>query len=200
MYQFERRLRKEGRRSIAGIDEAGRGPLAGPVLAAAVVLDPDRPIEGLDDSKKFSPRRRGELFEIIGRRARAVAVSAAGPREIERINILRASLRAMATAVARLAVPVDYLLIDGNQPLSLDLPQAPIVSGDSLCASIAAASIVAKVLRDRLMERLDRRFPHYGFARHKGYPTREHIAALRLHGPCHLHRRTYRGVATSPGH
>ncbi len=200
MYQFERRLRKEGRRSIAGIDEAGRGPLAGPVLAAAVVLDPDRPIEGLDDSKKLSPRRRGELFEIIGRRARAVAVSAAGPREIERTNILRASLRAMATAVARLAVPVDYLLIDGNQPLSLDLPQAPIVSGDSLCASIAAASIVAKVLRDRLMERLDRRFPHYGFARHKGYPTREHIAALRLHGPCHLHRRTYRGVATSPGH
>ena len=200
MYQFERRLRKEGRRSIAGIDEAGRGPLAGPVLAAAVVLDPDRPIEGLDDSKKLSPRRRGELFEIIGWRARSVAVSAAGPREIERVNILRASLRAMATAVARLAVPVDYLLIDGNRPLSLDLPQASIVSGDSLCASIAAASIVAKVMRDRMMERLDRRFPYYGFARHKGYPTREHIAALRLHGPCRLHRRTYNGVATSPGH
>ena len=169
-------------------------------MAAAVVLDPDHPIEGLDDSKKLSPRRRGELFEIIGRYARAVAVSAAGPREIERINILRASLRAMATAVARLAVPVDYLLIDGNQALPLDLPQAPIVSGDSLCASIAAASIVAKVLRDRLMERMDRRFPRYGFARHKGYPTREHIAALRLHGPCYLHRRTYSGVATSPDH
>ncbi|MBI3025067.1 MAG: ribonuclease HII [Candidatus Tectomicrobia bacterium] len=184
----------QGLRSVAGVDEAGRGPLAGPVVAAAVVLDPGDPIEGLADSKRLTPGRREALFGEILSRARAVAASAAGPREIERRNILQASLWAMARAAGRLAPRPDHLLVDGNRPLPLALPQTPVVSGDALCACVAAASIVAKVLRDRLMVRLDRDFPAYGFVRHKGYPTREHLAALRARGPCRLHRRTFRGV------
>ncbi len=198
MYGTERRLMRQGRRTVAGVDEAGRGPLAGPVVAAAVVLDPGDPIAGLADSKALSRLRREGLFDEILRRARAVAVAAAGPREIERTNILAASLRAMACAAGRLPLSLDHLLVDGNRPIPFDAPQTPVVSGDALCASIAAASIVAKVLRDRLMERMDRRFPQYGFGRHKGYPTREHLEALRAHGPCSLHRRTFRGVR-APG-
>lgn len=194
MYSMERRLAGEGRGLIAGTDEVGRGPLAGPVVAAAVVLDPDDPIEGLNDSKKLTPKKREFLFGQIQARARAVAIAAIGAREIERRNILQASLRAMAAAVGRLGVPVGHLLIDGNKKIPSGLPQSPIVSGDSKCACIAAASIIAKVARDRLMERFDRRFPQYGFARHKGYPTRAHLDALRSHGPCFLHRRTFNGV------
>lgn len=194
MYAAEQRLMEQGLRSVAGVDEAGRGPLAGPVVAAAVVLDPGDPIEGLADSKKLTPGRREALFGEILSRARAVAASAAGPREIERRNILQASLWAMARAARRLALRPDHLLVDGNRPIPLALPQTPVVSGDALCACVAAASIVAKVLRDRLMVRLDREFPAYGFGRHKGYPTREHLEALRAHGPCRLHRRTFRGV------
>lgn len=194
MYEMERRLAGEGRGLIAGTDEAGRGPLAGPVVAAAVILDPEDPIEGLNDSKKLTPKRRDFLFDQIQERARAVAIAAAGPRRIERENILRASLNAMAEAVARLGVPVGHLLIDGNKNVPSGVAQTPVVSGDSKCACIAAASIIAKVARDRLMERFDRRFPQYGFARHKGYPTRGHLDALRSHGPCFLHRRTFNGV------
>ncbi|MBI2178059.1 MAG: ribonuclease HII [Candidatus Tectomicrobia bacterium] len=176
----------QGLRSVAGVDEAGRGPLAGPVVAAAVVLDPGDPIEGLADSKRLTPGRREALF--------GETASAAGPREIERRNILQASLWAMARAARRLSLRPDHLLVDGNRRIPLALPQTPVVSGDALCACVAAASIVAKVLRDRLMVRLDRDFPAYGFVRHKGYPTREHLAALRARGPCRLHRRTFRGV------
>ncbi|MEE9276716.1 MAG: ribonuclease HII [bacterium] len=199
MYAFERRLMEEGRSVVAGVDEAGRGPLAGPVVAAAVVLDPAAPIRGLADSKKLTPSARERLLEEIGRRARAVGLAAAGAREIERTNILQASLRAMATAVSRLSLAPDHLLVDGNRTAPLDLEQTPVVSGDALCACIAAASIVAKVWRDRLMERMDRRFPQYGFARHKGYPTRAHLEALRRHGPCMLHRRTFAGVNAANG-
>lgn len=199
MYAAEQRLLAQGLRSVAGVDEAGRGPLAGPVVAAAVVLDPGDPIEGLADSKKLTPGRREALFGEILSRARAVAASAAGPREIERRNILQASLWAMARAARRLALVPDHLLVDGNRRIPLALPQTPVVSGDALCACVAAASIVAKVLRDRLMVRLDRDFPAYGFVRHKGYPTREHLAALRARGPCRLHRRTFRGVPDLSG-
>jgi len=199
MYALERRLFSEGHRSVAGVDEAGRGPLAGPVVAAAVVLDPEDPIEGLADSKKLTPKRRESLLAEIEGRALSVAVAAVGARTIERINILQASLRAMATAVRRLDPPLDYLLIDGNKKIPLDMPQLAVVSGDSTCACIAAASIVAKVVRDRLMERFDRRFPVYGFARHKGYPTRAHLEAIRANGPCFLHRRTFRGVPGASG-
>jgi len=194
MYEAEQGLMAEGFRSVAGVDEAGRGPLAGPVVAAAVVLDPGDPIEGLADSKTLTPGRREALFGEILLRARAVAAAAAGPREIERRNILQASLWAMARAARRLALRPDHILVDGNRPLPLALPQTTVVSGDARCACVAAASIVAKVLRDRLMERLDGFFPRYGFLRHKGYPTREHLAALQAHGPCRLHRRTFRGV------
>jgi ribonuclease HII len=157
MYALERRLLSGGHRSVAGVDEAGRGPLAGPVVAAAVVLDPEDPIEGLADSKKLTPKRRESLLAEIEGRALSVAVAAVGARAIERINILQASLRAMATAVRRLDPPLDYLLIDGNKKIPIDMPQLAVVSGDSTCACIAAASIVAKVVRDRLMRSEERR-------------------------------------------
>ncbi|MBI3126324.1 MAG: ribonuclease HII [Candidatus Tectomicrobia bacterium] len=194
MYATEKRLMKQGFGLIAGLDEAGRGPLAGPVVAAAVVLDPLAPIRGLADSKTLTPEERERLFAKIIRRARAVAAAAAGPREIERRNILRASLWAMARAVRRLRVRPDHLLVDGNQMVPIALPQTIVVSGDAQCACVAAASIVAKVVRDRLMERLDGFFPYYGFVRHKGYATPEHLEALQQHGPCRFHRRTFQGV------
>lgn len=197
MYEFESQLWSAGTPLVAGVDEAGRGPLAGPVVAAAVVLDPADPIEHLNDSKKLTPAQRESLLEEILGRACAVAVAAAGPRAIEKENILRASLRSMAVAVGRLCVVVGHVLIDGNQEIPLEIPQTTIVSGDAKSASIAAASIVAKVARDRFMERMDRKFPQYGFARHKGYPTRDHIRALQDHGPCLLHRRTFSGVPTA---
>lgn len=194
MYAIERDLASEGASAVAGVDEAGRGPLAGPVVAAAVVLDPENPVHGLDDSKKLSPRRREALLSEIFAKARAVALAAAGPREIERVNILQASLRAMATAVERLRVAPAHVLIDGNRTIRAPLPQTPLVKGDARCACIAAASVVAKTHRDRVMARMDARFPGYGFGRHKGYPTREHLAALARRGPCRIHRRTFRGV------
>ena len=151
MYSIELDLAREGVLIVAGVDEAGRGPLAGPVVAAAVVLDPENTIEGLDDSKKLSPRQREALLPEILAKARAVALAAAGPREIERINILQASLRAMATAVEGLGVAPAHILIDGNKRIPVPLPQTPLVKGDSRCACIAAASVVAKVYRDRVM-------------------------------------------------
>ncbi len=195
MYSIERDLASEGVSCVAGVDEAGRGPLAGPVVAAAVVLDPERPIHGLDDSKKLTPGRREALLGEILASARAVGLAAVGPREIERVNILQASLCAMATAVTRLAVAPAHVLVDGNRRIPSRLPQTPLVKGDARCACIAAASVVAKVYRDRVMARMDARFPVYGFGRHKGYPTRDHLAALARHGPCRIHRRTFRGVA-----
>lgn len=199
MYAIERDLASEGAFPVAGVDEAGRGPLAGPVVAAAVVLNPENPIRGLDDSKKLSPARREALLPEILSKARAVALAAVGPREIERINVLQASLRAMATAVGRLRFAPAHVLIDGNREIPAPLPQTPLVKGDSRCACIAAASVVAKVYRDGVMARMDARFPRYGFDRHKGYPTREHLAALERHGPCRIHRRTFRGVPAAAG-
>jgi len=198
-WHYEQRAWRRGADAVAGVDEAGRGPLAGPVVAAAVVLRRDDPIEGLNDSKVLSPRRREVLFQEIQRRARAVGVGIVDHAEIDRINILQATLKAMAEAVAALGageedLAADYLLIDALTLPGLMVPQDGIVKGDAKSASIGAASIVAKVTRDRIMEAYDKRYPGYGFAGHKGYPTRDHKEAIRRLGPTPIHRRTFRGV------
>ncbi len=179
---------------MAGVDEAGRGPLAGPVVAAAVMLDPLRRIRGLADSKVLPPERREELFAEIELRALAVGVGVVDHATIDRVNILQATRLAMGEALARLAVAPDLVITDFVALAGLPCPQRNLVDGDARCASVAAASIVAKVTRDRLMFDADRRFPDYGFARHKGYATPDHLAALDRFGPCPLHRRTFAGV------
>ncbi len=186
--------RLKGLSFIAGVDEVGRGPLAGPVVAAAVILSEKVKISGLADSKSLSPEVRAELDQAIRAAALAVAVRELGARQIESLGILKAALRAMAQAVAALRPTPQLVLVDGNQPLPLTFPQQPVIKGDALCPSISAASIVAKVYRDTLMERLHQRYPQYNFARHKGYATAEHLEALRCWGPCDLHRRTFRHV------
>lgn len=178
----------------AGVDEAGRGPLAGPVIAAAVILPAEQEIEGLTDSKCLSARQRERLVAEIRRSATAWGVAAASVAEIDRFNILQASLMAMRRAIARLAVIPQLALIDGNQCPLLTLPMRAIVNGDALVPAISAASIMAKVYRDRVMERLHRRYPQYGFANHKGYATAAHLRALREFGPCPLHRHSFAPV------
>jgi len=195
----ERACRSRGFTRIAGVDEAGRGPLAGPVVAAAVILDRARPVRGIDDSKKLPADVREILFERITRSARAWAVGSADPEEIDRLNILRASLLAMRRAVLALPEPPDCLLVDGRDAIDLPVWQKPIIRGDALSLSIGAASILAKVTRDRIMKEMHRRWPAYDFARHKGYPTPGHLEALRRHGPCPIHRRTFRGVRSPDG-
>lgn len=181
-------------RRVAGVDEAGRGPLAGPVVAAAVVLGARIPA-GLGDSKQKTALQRERLYAAILDSAEAVGVGLAEVEEIDAINILRASLRAMQRAVAALHCVPAEVLVDGNQCPSLQWPTRAIVGGDASVPAISAASIIAKVTRDRLMVELDRRFPQYGFARHKGYPTREHIAALAVHGASSVHRVSFAPVA-----
>ncbi len=188
---LENRLRAQGFERIAGVDEAGRGCLAGPVVAAAVVLDPRRPIRGLCDSKLLGPRARAELYDLIVERA-AWAVGSASPEEIDRLNIHRATLEAMRRAVAALVPPPDFLLIDGRHPLALAIPQRALVGGDRRVAAVAAASIVAKVTRDRLMAALHGADPRYGFDRHKGYATAAHLAAVARYGYSTVHRRSFR--------
>lgn len=184
---------RAGRRYVAGLDEAGRGCLAGPVVAAAVILPPDARLPGLDDSKKLSAGQRDALFDRVHAEALAVGVGQCSPEEIDRLNVLHAALEAMRRAVLNLVVPPDALLVDGKQPIK-DPPcvQATVVKGDGRSLSIAAASVVAKVTRDRLMVDLHAAFPVYGWASHKGYPTAEHYAALAAHGPSPHHRRTFR--------
>jgi ribonuclease HII len=179
---------------IAGVDEAGRGPLAGPVIAAAVILDPENPVIGLKDSKQLTPSRREALYLEITQKAIAWEVGRAGVEEIDRLNILQATLLAMRRAVVRLSPPARYVLVDGNQCPRLDCPVEAVVGGDSTIAAISAASIIAKVTRDREMVELDRRYPGYGLARHKGYPSREHLLALQRLGVTPLHRRSYAPV------
>jgi len=178
----------------AGVDEAGRGPLAGPVVAAAVVLPDDCMIEGLDDSKKLSHSRREKIYKVITNIAISYAFGIVEPKEIDELNILRAALLAMEISVKKLTTKPDYLLIDGNQRTSLLLMQETIVKGDSKSCSIAAASVLAKVTRDTIMEEYHLKYPEYNFKGHKGYPTKEHYEAIRKHGPCPIHRRTFRGV------
>jgi ribonuclease HII len=191
--EFEKEIWAKGR-IPAGVDEAGRGPLAGPVVAAAVVLPDDCKIEGLDDSKKLSHSKRKKILEEIKLIAISYAVGIVEPDEIDRINILRAALLAMEISVKQLTTKPDYLLIDGNQKTSLLLMQETIVKGDSKSCSIAAASILAKVTRDTIMEEYHSIYPEYNFKGHKGYPTKEHYQALREYGPCPIHRKTFRGV------
>lgn len=179
---------------IAGVDEVGRGPLVGDVVAAAVILDPQRPIEGLADSKKLSEKRREYLYELIRERALAWCVAKASPAEIDELNILHATLLAMQRAVAGLKVAPDYALIDGNRCPVLPCPAEPVVKGDARVAEISAASILAKVERDRQMQQLHLQFPEYGFARHKGYPTPEHLEVLSRLGALPEHRRSFRPV------
>lgn len=191
---FECLARKQGFRAIAGIDEAGRGPLAGPVVAAAVILPEGHLIAGVNDSKKLTESRREKLFDVIMDEAVSVGVGISDPATIDCINILQATLRAMESAVADLSIKPDCLLIDGISKTALHLHQKTIKKGDSLSISIAAASIIAKVTRDRLMVGYDRDFPGYGFAGHKGYGSAEHLAAIASMGPTPIHRLTFRGV------
>ena len=179
---------------IAGVDEAGRGPLAGPVVAAAVILDDRQPIRGLGDSKVISPRRRERLFDEIRAKALACCIAEASVEEIDRLNILQATLLAMRRAVEGLRLVPQRVLVDGNRLPMLTMPAAAIVKGDALVPAISAASILAKVHRDRLCLALHDSWPAYGFAAHKGYPTADHLAALRQHGACPVHRRSYAPV------
>jgi ribonuclease HII len=221
MWEFEDDSQSKGYQIIAGIDEAGRGPLAGPVVSAAVVLPRNFCCPGVTDSKKLSEKKREALFPLITEGALAVGIGMADHQEIDRINILQASLLSMKRAVQNLSttptsldtdypsqtalsqnsknqlhqllIP-DFLLIDGKFTIEMDLPQQAIVKGDSLSISIAAASIIAKVTRDRLMAKLHQTYPQYNFIRHKGYPTKAHKEAIIKHGPCPIHRKTFNGV------
>ncbi|UCC66031.1 MAG: ribonuclease HII [Deltaproteobacteria bacterium] len=190
----EKSLSAQGYRRIAGVDEAGRGPLAGPVVAAAVIIAPEDRIPGVRDSKMLTPTQREELYQIITSRAISWGVGLVGPRDIERHNILQATIRAMKEAVLRLDPLPDFLLIDGTCSIPIDIPQRSLKKGDNLCPSVSAASILAKVTRDTLMLEYHRLYPQYNFVRHKGYPTREHREAIRKYGCCEIHRRTFKGV------
>ncbi len=192
--RFERRARRRGARVIAGVDESGRGPLAGPVVVAAVVFDRGPYPDGIDDCKRLTATRRERLYGLIVDKA-AVTVTVASRARVDRMNILQASLWAMSRAVAGLSPRPDYVLVDGNVlPCGLICPGEAIVDGDALSVSIAAASIVAKVTRDRLMTKIGRAFPDYGFEHHMGYSTAAHFAALRRHGPCPHHRQSFAPV------
>ncbi|MFH8133493.1 ribonuclease HII [Pantoea osteomyelitidis] len=184
-------------RLIAGVDEVGRGPLVGAVVTAAVILDPANPISGLADSKKLSEKRRLALYDEITVKALAWSLGRAEPEEIDQLNILHATMLAMQRAVAGLAILPDYVLIDGNRCPALPMPAQAVVKGDSLVAEISAASILAKVTRDREMAELDRLFPDYGFAQHKGYPTALHLQKLTQHGATPHHRRSFAPVRNS---
>jgi len=194
MDRYEKEARAKGFRSIAGLDEAGRGPLAGPVVAAAVIFAVLPVRHSINDSKKLTPKKRASLVFEIYSSAASVGVGICWPVEIDELNIHRASLLAMERAAASLSIPPDYLLVDGKFPIRSKTPQSPIISGDTLSVSIAAASIIAKTTRDRLMESYEWLYPGYGLAGNKGYPTKDHLASLSSLGPTPIHRRTFRGV------
>ncbi|MBA2732442.1 MAG: ribonuclease HII [Acidobacteria bacterium] len=192
---FEDGARADGFRFIAGVDEVGRGALAGPVVAAAVILDPERPVpEGLDDSKKLTALQRERIACEILQVAVAFSIGQVEPEDIDRINILQASRLAMMEAIKQLTPPADYLLIDAVQLKETGLPQKSIIHGDSISASIAAASVIAKIYRDALLRAFHEVYPEYNFASHVGYGSRQHLEALREHGPCRIHRKSFRGV------
>jgi ribonuclease HII len=181
----------EGYTAVCGVDEAGRGPLCGPVVAAAVILPLDAEIEGLNDSKKLTEKKREKLFDIIKEKAVAYAIAEATPSEIDELNILNASMLAMRRAIAALPYPADFALIDGNCKRDIPIPAQTVVKGDALSASIAAASILAKVTRDRGCIELDAQYPEYGIAKHKGYPTKDHMDAVRRLGPTPIYRMSF---------
>lgn len=190
-FDYENARYAEGYTAVCGCDEAGRGPLCGPVVAAAVILPRDTVIEGLNDSKKLTEKKREALFDIIKEKAIAYAIAEASPAEIDEINILNASMLAMRRAVAALTVKADFALIDGNCSRGFDIPTETVVKGDAKSASIAAASILAKVTRDRQCIELDKEYPEYNIAKHKGYPTKEHMDAVRKYGPAPIYRMSF---------
>jgi len=194
MWHYENETRKQGHEIIAGIDEAGRGPLAGPVVAASVILPENCRVEGLNDSKKLSEKKRNLIFQIIRKKAVAIGIGITYENIIDQINILQAARAAMADSVSRLSCKPDFLLIDGNQKIPSIIPQLTIKKGDALSASIAAASVIAKVTRDRMMLHYDGIYPQYGFSRHKGYGTQDHLKNISKFGPCKIHRKTFKGV------
>ncbi|MCW7754533.1 ribonuclease HII [Desulfobotulus sp. H1] len=194
MVTFETLYRQKGYSCIAGVDEAGRGPLAGPVVSAAVVLKPDFVLPGLNDSKKLSESRRRKLYACIRNQSLGIGVGIVGPDRIDEINIHQASLESMVLAVKKLAFEPDFLLIDGKFTLLLPVDQQAVVGGDGKSASIAAASVIAKVTRDAMMEKLGQQYPGYGFEFHKGYPTPYHKEAIERLGVLSIHRRSFRGV------
>ena len=191
LWLYEHEAAREGFACICGVDEAGRGPLAGPVCAAAVILPPDIQIEGLNDSKKLTDKKRRALYDVITEQAVSYGIAFADEQEIDEINILQATFLAMRRAFEKLTVAPDIALIDGNRAPGLSCRERTVVHGDALSASIAAASILAKVTRDRLMEEYDAQYPQYGFAVHKGYGTQRHYAALREFGACPIHRQSF---------
>ena len=191
LWVYEREAFADGVKLVCGVDEAGRGPLAGPVCAAAVILPPELVIPGLNDSKKLTDKKRRELYDVITAEAVSYGIAFASEKEIDEINILQATFLAMARAMEKLTPQPELALIDGNRARDFGLPVRTIVKGDSLSASIAAASILAKVTRDRLMEQYDEAYPQYGFAIHKGYGTKRHYEALREFGPSPIHRMTF---------
>lgn len=190
-WEYEERAWANGFSAVCGVDEAGRGPIAGPVCAAAVILPGGIVIDGLNDSKKISEKKREKLFDVITENALAWSVALVDEKEIDKINILQATYLAMRRAVEGLTSPADFVYVDGNRSEGLSLPYECVVSGDAKVPSIAAASIIAKVTRDRLMRRFAEQYPAYGFEKHKGYETKAHDAALLIHGPCPIHRITF---------
>lgn len=191
MLEYEKELYSKGYECICGIDEAGRGPLCGPVVAAAVILKPGDKIEGVNDSKKLSEKKREIVFEAIKERALAYSVGIVDEKTIDEINILEATRLAMKKAVEGLKVKADYALVDAEKKVPIDIPYTPIIKGDALSQSIAAASIIAKVTRDHMIIELDKKYPEYNFAKNKGYGTREHTEAIKKYGLCSAHRRSF---------
>ncbi len=194
MYEYEKKLMNDGKSTITGCDEVGRGPMAGPVVCAAVILDPEFVIEGLYDSKALSEKKRETLYDLIKKHALAYAVEFVMPEEVDRVNVYQASRLGMERAVQKLAIPADFILVDAMQLKGLETPQLSLIKGDQKSASIAAASILAKVERDRYMVEIASKYPGYGFEKHKGYPTKHHKETLMALGPCAIHRKTYRPV------
>ena len=191
LYLYDEQVRAEGYSALCGVDEAGRGPLVGPVVAAAVILPTDFQLEGINDSKKLSEKKREALFDVIKERAVAYGIGMADHKEIDEMNILQATFLAMRRAVEAMGVTPAMVLVDGNQDPKLGLPTRTVVKGDATSASIAAASILAKVTRDRILIDMDKEYPQYHFAKHKGYGTKDHYAQLMEHGMCPYHRRTF---------
>jgi ribonuclease HII len=194
LWAYENEALSKGFSMIAGIDEAGRGPLAGPVVSSAVILPLDFAVEGITDSKKLSPKKRDALYEKIYTHALSVGIGIVDAVEIDRINILNAALLSMRLSVKNLHPPPNYLLVDGPFQIPTDIHQKALPKGDSLSISIAAASIIAKVTRDRLMAAYHQDYPQFGFSRHKGYPTKDHKAAIKSYGYCPIHRKSFKGV------
>lgn len=195
LYAFEEELEDKGYKHVAGVDEVGRGPLAGPVVVAAVILPQNKRIKGINDSKKLSEKKREELYKVIMKEALAVSIAYVYEDVIDKINIYEATKQGMLEAISKLEIKPDHVLIDAMPLRELEIEHTSIIHGDALSASIGAASIVAKVTRDHFMEKMDFKYPNYGFARHKGYCTKEHLKALEQYGPCEIHRKSFSPVA-----